>query len=742
MVRNVKRTSALTLSTLLSLGVLAPAVSADTTDPNQQDQGAKVEILSAEKIVSKDELIERFREFFPDRFDFVTEKDFHLSPGHRYPDQEQTRYSLDFHTTVEGQSVYGGMTFVGEDLEIERFHSEPLNEAAALFPAEVSKEEARELATSFIEEKLDVEGYELDPEEMLYPSMNNDTLTEPIRYSFSYVKTKDDVPVTNKRIRVEVLGNGEIVQFQVPREVEEKPSFPDVSKALSESEITEKIKESLALDLRYNVFTDYEAGETTTKLVYQSTKGYRGLDAISGEWEGSDEDAVKDEIEYISDEALEPVSSDFTEEEARKRAKELVAVDSDEISLAINSYDQRKNEFGKDVISIHYMYEFKNGGSGTTLEFDADTGAVLQYHDMKRDVLERTGQKEETEKELSKEEAVDKAVEYLKEYSPSYLDDYALPMDEISYQKDRNVYHITFPRVVNGLLVDGDQISVSVYGDGGLQGLNIRGVQVDEWPSKEDVISKEEALETYKENLNVDLRYVLDQESEGAEYDLLYFPEYTEKKAAFMNAKTGKWEQRFGNEGADVTVSHPTAEQELNFLIQNGILKVEDAEAFDADQAVTKGQALEVIMKSLTRFYQGHIPEDREMPQAFENITPDHPLYQVVERAVQLGVIDGEKETFDVDGALTREQLAVWYVRALGLDKAAAFSDIYELDFKDVSDIDEEHVGHVALADALEILPATDEQFNPDDDVTYAELAVSNIRLAHEAYDKEFRYRY
>ena len=41
------------------------------------------------------------------------------------------------------------------------------------------------------------------------------------------------------------------------------------------------------------------------------------------------------------------------------------------------------------------------------------------------------------------------------------------------------------------------------------------------------------------------------------------------------------------------------------------------------------------------------------------------------------------------------------------------------------------NIGYVAMASSMGLVKAEQNQFNPDRDVTYAELAVSTIRLAH-----------
>ena len=78
-----------------------------------------------------------------------------------------------------------------------------------------------------------------------------------------------------------------------------------------------------------------------------------------------------------------------------------------------------------------------------------------------------------------------------------------------------------------------------------------------------------------------------------------------------MNANTGEWNNLFTGKDS-ITVSHPWAEEELNYLINAKVLNVKDAESFNGDAAISKGEALKVLMNSLTYFYHGDYYLDRK----------------------------------------------------------------------------------------------------------------------------------
>lgn len=743
--KNLRKLGILTLSTGLTIGILAPGVNAESLVNGEQTQ-VKIHVAQAEKVVAKSELIKKFKQFFPTEFNFLDDNDFHMYSGHRFSDDETIRYDLSFHKTVNGKRIYGNIGFFGESLEIERFSYQPADAADALFPAKITKEKAKEAAMAFLKKFPENGEYQLNTEHNdFFPRYQ--ILTEPIRYSFSFVKMKNKIPVSDQQIQITVLGNGMVGDFYRGLGETGSLSYDDAGKVLPEKDIISKMKENLSVDLRYAIHHDYQTGKSEVNLVYQPVSEINGVHALTGDWRTakgfSSELPKENKLKRIVNEPISPKQTKISLEDAKKFAEKLLAIDSDEYKLRIESVDEMKNHNGQEVISINYMYESRNGGSGTNLELDKHTGEIVQYHDLKTDLLNRSGKNGKQDKQISGDEALKKAVEYLKQYSPSYLYNYAMVSEESVYDTERGVYYFSFPRIENDILVSGDQISVSVSGDGSLLGLNAYRSDIKNWPTIEKTITKEKALEKFTEQLTVDLSYTkVGAQKDNKHYHLVYSPKFTEHSYSFLDAKTGEWKSFLEERSDRKVVSHPWAEKELNHLINTGILKVEDAKKFDPDAQVTKGEAIEIIMKSLTWIYPEYYFGQRNKVQSFKNINSEHALYQVVERAVSLGILKKDKDNFDFDKPLTREELAVWYVRTLGLEQAAKNQGIYKLTFADAKDVSKENIGFVALAHSLDLLSASNNKFNPKQHVTYAQLAVSDVRLAHEVYNKGIEIHY
>lgn len=733
-----KKIGVFSVAAALSFGTLAPVASASTYGTKPQEQ-IQIQISSTESTITKNDLLKKFKSFFPNQFDFLTANDVHMSSGHSYPGDDTIRYDLSFYKVINGKGVSGYVGFVGENLEIENFHYQPATSQDALFPGKVKKDEARKIAEKFIKGFQNEGEYVI--EDAPYYYSRNQTLTEPIQYSFSFLSTKNKISIPDQRVEVTVLGNGDIVNFYRSVKDLNKVTFDDVNNKKDEKEILRQIKENLSVQLQYQLDYDYQTDERNIRLVYIPENSL-AVNALTGKWqtaEGQLTELPKNKkTELISENPLPPKHSDFSLEKAKEIVQQLLAVQSDKVKLVIESIEETEDQFGKNIIRINYMYEYQNGGTGTSIEFDATTGEMTQYYDIKRDVLEQSGGATNSNGKISREQALNKAVEYLKAYVPSYLHHYAMPMEEYVMEASGDDYYFSFPRIVNGIVVSGDQISMRVGTDGSLLSFNVYYQEVDSWPSVKDAISEEKAKEAYIQASGLKLQYELQGKNH---YQLIYSPVFNDNSYSLLDALTGEWMSLDEKEDSP-TVSHPWAEEELNYLIDAKILKVKDVSSFNADAPVLKGDALEIIMKSLTYFYENYPSEEEATKQTFSNIDPDHPLYQVVERAVSLGIVDDKSKTFDYDKKLTREELAVWYIRALGLENAAKYSKVYQLNFKDAKQVSTPYKGHVALATSIGLLTTNNNQFNPIKNVSYAELAVSSIRLAHKIYEDGRRLDY
>jgi len=723
----MRKFAILVTTTALTLGITTSIGHAQSPIDGQSERVA-IEVQT-EKKVEKSDFIKKLKTLFPKQFDFLSDSDFQLSNAHHYPEDNRIRYDLSFQKTVKGKDVFGNVTFVGDNLDIESYYYNPVTTSEALFPAKVSKDEAQKIATNFLNKLTNGKKYQLDTNEYIFYS--NQLLTEPIRYDFSFVQKQNDIPIADQRVYVTVLGDGSITSFYQFTQNANKATFDDSKLAKSNQAVLDTVKKNLNVQLKYQIQYDYNTGEPSVALVYQPSIQF-GINAITGEWQNANGftkvTPKVGKVEVLSSKRLAPKYNGVTVEQAKKIAEELLKIDSDDVKLNITSVHEYDNHFGQPFLSIQFSYDWEFGGYGSSIDMNKLTGEIISYSDIKGDVLRELGKSKE-KKVLKESELQAKAIEHLKQLVPSYLHNYAKPISEPYFEKSRGIYHFTFPRVVNGVVVEGSQINISVYTDGTLSSLYVNHQEFEEWPSVKNVISNEEARKLFNEAISLNLQYVKIDSFKENHYNLVYTLNYNQNQFSYLDATTGKWVSLYGQTELP-KVTHHTAEEELNYLIQNRILEIKDFKTFNADHSISNGDALRILVKSLSYLYEYELLDTEISTQTFKNIDKKHQLYSVVEQAVRIGILNPDEE-FNPDTKLTREQLAVWYVRALGLELAGKNYDIYKLNLNDGYLIETKNVGYIALANALKLLPVENNQFNPKLEVTYANIASSIFPLAH-----------
>ena len=78
------------------------------------------------------------------------------------------------------------------------------------------------------------------------------------------------------------------------------------------------------------------------------------------------------------------------------------------VKLTIESIEETTTENGKDVYNVQYMYQYRNGGTGTVLTIDKATGEIINYNDI-RNTLEGQEDDSTTKGELTRQQALEKA---------------------------------------------------------------------------------------------------------------------------------------------------------------------------------------------------------------------------------------------------------------------------------------------------------------------------------------------
>lgn len=728
-----KWTTALGMS-IVSLGLLAsPALAEASVNP--KEERVPIYVAMTDESVTKEQLIKILKTKLPEMFATYSDSDFQMtSMSYHYADDLTTRYELMFQKKVNKQMESGSVSFRSDNLEIEHLYFSPASVKDALFPGKITEEQGRKIAEDFVKKVASSSNYVISTET---PSYFSRLITEPITYNYSFTSTEKNIPIQDQSMIVSVLGDGKIQYFTQMSPDQKRMSFEETTNVVTKEAALEKMKDQLNLTLQYTVDYSLTSSKPAVKLVYLPAPNVIGLHATSNKWA-----TTTGKVDSLNGKvALQPLApnqlkepSPITIDDAKEIAKQLVASQGNTTKFTVDhAYEHEMND--QAVISVSYSYRYRNGSFGSSIEFNKNTGELISYSDFYSPLPLEDDETENTVPRLDKDKVLAAAEKYVKELAPTSVHEYAKAHTDPVYDKESKVHYVNFPRIKNGLIVNGDSLSVTIDDEGKLKSFYRYPLDIEEWPDASATVSGEKAKKLFADALDVKLVYHRLQNEDG-KYELVYVPTVKGQEYYQIDAHSGEIVSPYvQTEKAKVT--HPTAEKELNYLIQAGAIEVKDPKTFNADTAISQGQALQTIIKSITYFYEDYYAYRPEQPPvSFDEINPDHPYYNVVETATRLGILNPLEDELNIDQKVTNEQLAVWYIRTLGLEQAAKHADIYQLTIKDAADVDPEKIGYVAISHVLGLQGAEQSMFLPKKEVTYAQLAKSIIELAYEIAEK------
>ncbi|WJH36062.1 S-layer homology domain-containing protein [Paenibacillus sp. CC-CFT747] len=202
---------------------------------------------------------------------------------------------------------------------------------------------------------------------------------------------------------------------------------------------------------------------------------------------------------------------------------------------------------------------------------------------------------------------------------------------------------------------------------------------------------------------------------------------------------TGEWKKR--ESGQVTTPGKPAAtdieghwaERELRLMLDYDAIDTKDGKV-TPDQSITRGEMIKMLMIAIRGgdTYAGMY--DTARSASFKDVANGSAFYPYVEAALEAKLIDRGTGTFDPESRISREDLAVLLVRALGYNNLADQPDLFNLKVSDAGAIT--HKGQVAIVTSLGIMsPGDDGSFEPGREVTRAQAAVAFYRYLEKRAD-------
>ncbi|GAB6412409.1 DUF4901 domain-containing protein [Bacillus luti] len=362
--------------------------------------------------------------------------------------------------------------------------------------------------------------------------------------SYTYVKVKDDrrgwkevnymqevnsypLPNTGCVVRVHPSGNVVNVHYNGQKAIEKKPLWP--SEIVEENIVLENLKARqdmrlVFVDLTYSS-CKYENGEEIKghHLVYEPAPSHVFINASTGkDLYGPDHYKLPSTV--LVDKPLKSSTKkdvlDLFDWDKEKFVKLDEKVDEDEVRIKFVLKEELQKEIEeKDSYSMDEFYKkhfpMLKHDEFVVITLDKETNQLLSFFMWKDEKKRRTI--------LSREQCLSKALQFLEHTIPDATK-YIQLWDD--YEEEEGIERFSFSMYVNDIHVERKYIMININAENGAvmhysgeSSKFIKELLIYETTPK---VTKEEALEVYREAMRVNLEWFLENEVEETNYELLY----------------------------------------------------------------------------------------------------------------------------------------------------------------------------------------------------------------------------
>ncbi|WP_058303297.1 S-layer homology domain-containing protein [Gorillibacterium timonense] len=655
---------------------------------------------------------------------------------------ENGSWQFNFEKTLNNRT-YGNINVVidaetGKLITFNRFNNDP--DKQVVYPPKVDYSAAKELAYSLLNK--------MNPEEAastLYDSTQDENFIQPLQgdfsYNFRFDRAVNGVRYPTDSISFQIDSNGALIGYYYGWHTSSK--FEPLKTSITPENALATYKKVSKPYLQYIQTTtkDHKA-----KIALSYTLYTYPLDAVTGslvtdwawnpsEWKPLTEKPLA---------AMPAKGQNLTEAEAIAAAKKLLPLPATAVLESAN-YSEYQDMYMGDGVRKVWQMSWTNGKDKDITRYNAsvnaDNGTITNYNEDSYGIYLPLS-KEEAAKALDDAKLTKAVEDFVKKALPQYSHQLALEKSmNATYLAKANegtnrITYYNLYRLINGIPTEMDNVSVGIDRTSG-KILNLyANINPLEYPSaKPTTIDAGKALDLLLTPYHLDLQYmdVATTDSSIAWKDrqpakLVYMPLMTNYDNVYLDAESGKWikretgeETQLGKSTATDISGHP-AQKELQLLIDYKALDVKDGKV-NPEQIVTRGEFIKILVIALNggNYYPQY---SSSRANTYKDVLNTSAYFAYVEAAVDAGILDRSSESLNPDGKMTREEMAQLLVRALGFDKLAAKSDLFNLNVKDSDQI--KLKGQAAIVLSLGIMEKTaDGNFLPAGEVTRATAAVT-----------------
>ena len=660
----MKKLLAVASALALTVSAVSPAVLADETLATQQTETSARENMQKilESVKQRVEIPSECSEFSSRTEEQYGEKVYNFTWN-----EKDGNKSVNITCTADGVII---------NYSINGFKSDDKNNTPNL--PKISESDAKKTAENFLKQINPDFPYEIKIDESNGSIFGNG-------YTF-YIKTYvNGVLFTNGNGSVNIDGtDGYVMGFDLGYI---QADFPSINNAISVDEAKKAYSDKLGLELVYCTYID-EDGNTVAYPVYTQEYSYdKYINALTGD--------VVDvtNYRYFTGNKFESAKGDtadsgLTEQEIKEldNIDGLISRTALENKLKSNKLLSIPKNINTDNISLYKNYDdeytyavsMSNDKCNIYTSVDAKTGEIKYYSRWGEDDSEVKNNDDSALKTL----AGDKAKEY-------------------KYDENSHLY----VRYVNGIKVIGDYVNVTTN-NGVLTDFSMNYTDT-EFPSIENAMSKEDA-----EKILFDAK----------DYSIVYMQNYTDNTREIIpvytidteniNPFTGKfvdYQNKEITENASSKLEYSDidghyAEKYIKELAYYGI-GFEGGE-FKPNEKITQKDFLALLMSI----------NGNDIIVLKNNLEQANWVYR---NSAQNSIISEDER--DDDAEVTREEAAVYMIRAIGAENYTKYNDIYVTPFNDVT----ENKGYIALLSAMGVLSGDGNgKFNPNREMTRAESII------------------
>ncbi len=563
----------------------------------------------------------------------------------------------------------------------------------------------------------------------------------PIVYNFNFRKMVSGIPVVDQGIDIGINAeNGELVRFNCTWDDEQV--LPKSSTMLNQDEAVSIFKDKSGYELTYYM-TPNENPDIPgdIKLVYRFKQpGRFAINALSGEIFNEDiyfrsEDrlagggdgkmAMSEQNSLTPEEikAIEETKTVISADKAQAIAAEIMDI-SGSYGVTHRSLERDYNVPGSRLWHIQFTGQESN--DTISVAINAGSGELVSFY--KGNEREFYNQKDTR---LKSEEAQKIAFDLIKKLQPVKSGQVVLRQSDPVMIFEQAVgkylsrsFNFNYARKINEVVYpeNGFNVSVSAYNG---EVVSYRIIWQDaKLPNADSVIDATEINNKYLEEYPLKLEYSKGyspyRQGSQQEYFLIYRSS-SDGEIVMYDALSGQQIDYQGrpfvkNKQPFSDISGHAAEADITLLTKEDIVKG-DGGKFRPDDKATVAEALAMLDKAFgNRYY-------------YPLVKQNEPWYkQVLESAKAKGILE-EDYVINPEAPLERLQLIRLGINAQGWGKLVRVSEIFKLEVADAASIDMGNKGYASAAVGLNLLPLKDGLFNPNGQVTRAEVATFLVHL-------------